>query len=178
MRCTGSDLQSHLQQNSSLNGLAKIQVPQPQPLVYIAAAAKHRRVGQPATASFTHHTSSAHPRKGKHPGQVGAPPDADRPQKQDNGALPDKVRQTRSTLMDNVFVHVTDIIATELNTDPEKITPETSLTDDLGANELDLATLYAAIEEFFGCQIPIDQQEQMQTVQQIVNYLYGSPVYL
>jgi acyl carrier protein len=80
--------------------------------------------------------------------------------------------------MDNVFGHVTDIIANELDTDPDKITPETSLTEDLGANELDLASLFAAIEDFFGCQIPIDQQEQMQTVQELVNYLYGSPVYL
>ena len=43
--------------------------------------------------------------------------------------------------------------------------------DDLGADSLDTVELVMAFEEEFGCEIPEEEAEQIQTVQDAVNYI-------
>mgnify|MGYP000196326539 CR=1 FL=1 len=56
---------------------------------------------------------------------------------------------------------VKDIIVEQLGVTPEKITPEASFIDDLGADSLDTVELVMAFEEEFGCDIPDDAAEKI-----------------
>ena len=51
------------------------------------------------------------------------------------------------------------------------VTPEASFTADLGADSLDTVELVMAFEEEFGCEIPDEDAEKIQTVQDAVNYI-------
>ena len=63
---------------------------------------------------------------------------------------------------------VTDIVADNLGVDKEKITPETSFVNDLGADSLDTVELVMELEEEFDINIPDDAAEKIQTVGQAV----------
>ena len=64
-----------------------------------------------------------------------------------------------------------EIIAEQLNCDEGEINVDTSFKDDLGADSLDLFELVMAFEEEFGCEIPDEEAEKIQTVQDAVNYI-------
>ena len=66
---------------------------------------------------------------------------------------------------------VTDIVAEQLGVDKEKITPETSFVNDLGADSLDTVELVMELEEEFDINIPDDAAEKIQTVGQAVEYI-------
>ena len=66
---------------------------------------------------------------------------------------------------------VKEIIINELGVDPEKVTPEASFVEDLGADSLDTVELVMAFEEEFGVDIPDEDAEQMRTVGDAVKYL-------
>ena len=51
------------------------------------------------------------------------------------------------------------------------VTPEASFTADLGADSLDTVELVMAFEEEFGCEIPDEEAEKIQTVQDAVNFI-------
>ncbi len=55
--------------------------------------------------------------------------------------------------------------------DREKITPETSFVNDLGADSLDTVELVMELEEEFDINIPDDAAEKIQTVGQAVQYI-------
>ncbi len=56
------------------------------------------------------------------------------------------------------------IIADVLNVDPDEITPDTTFTDDLGADSLDLYQILMGIEEEYGITVPQEQTESITTV--------------
>ncbi len=56
------------------------------------------------------------------------------------------------------------IIADVLNVDPDEITPDTTFTDDLGADSLDLYQILMGIEEEYGITVPQEQTENITTV--------------
>mmetsp|Transcript_73623 Transcript_73623/g.134731 ORF Transcript_73623/g.134731 Transcript_73623/m.134731 type:complete len:215 (+) Transcript_73623:2-646(+) len=58
---------------------------------------------------------------------------------------------------------VKGIIAEQLGVDAEKVTPEASFTEDLGADSLDAVELIMAIEEAFDIEIPDEEAEKMTT---------------
>ena len=66
---------------------------------------------------------------------------------------------------------VIDIVAEQLGVDKEKITPETSFVNDLGADSLDTVELVMELEEEFDINIPDDAAEKIQTVGQAVEYI-------
>ena len=71
-----------------------------------------------------------------------------------------------------IFNKVKDIIAENLSVDdPERITPETSLTKDLEADSLYVVEVIMAIEEEFGIEIPDEDAEQFSSVEDIVNFV-------
>ncbi|WP_420441093.1 acyl carrier protein [Candidatus Palauibacter sp.] len=72
--------------------------------------------------------------------------------------------------MDNA-ARVREIIAQELGVEQEKVVDDANFVDDLGADSLDTVELVMAFEEEFGIEIPDDDAERMQTVQEAIAYL-------
>jgi acyl carrier protein len=66
---------------------------------------------------------------------------------------------------------VIDIVAEQLGVDKEKITPETSFVNDLGADSLDQVELVMELEEEFDIDIPDDAAENIQTVGQAIEFI-------
>ena len=56
------------------------------------------------------------------------------------------------------------IIADVLNVDPNEITADTTVTDDLGADSLDLYQILMGIEEEYGIKVPQEKAESISTV--------------
>ena len=74
--------------------------------------------------------------------------------------------------MIETFEKVKKVVVSQLSLDDESIvTPEASFSADLGADSLDTVELVMAFEEEFGCEIPEEEAEQIQTVQDAVNYI-------
>jgi acyl carrier protein len=59
---------------------------------------------------------------------------------------------------------VREIIVNELGVEAEKVTPEASFVEDLGADSLDTVELVMAFEEEFGIDIPDEDAEKLRTV--------------
>ena len=66
---------------------------------------------------------------------------------------------------------VKEIIVEQLGVDPEKVKPEASFIDDLGADSLDIVELVMAMEEEFDLEIPDEDAEKLKTVQDVASYL-------
>lgn len=76
--------------------------------------------------------------------------------------------------MASVQERVIDIVSEQLGVDKEKVTPETSFVNDLGADSLDTVELVMELEEEFDITIPDDAAEKIQTVGQAVQYIEAS----
>lgn len=70
-----------------------------------------------------------------------------------------------------IFEKVKSIIAEQLDLDPESITYDSSITDDLGADSLDVVDIVMSFEDEFGVEIPDDAVETIRTVADIVKYI-------
>lgn len=75
--------------------------------------------------------------------------------------------------MADVEQKVKEIIMERLGVSEEKITPEASFINDLGADSLDTVELMMELEEAFGVSIEDDEAEKIQTVKNAVDYLEG-----
>lgn len=62
------------------------------------------------------------------------------------------------------FEKLQNIISEVLNVEPEEITMDTTFTDDLGADSLDVFQIIMGIEEEFDIEIPNDAAEKIVTV--------------
>ncbi|MCK6526745.1 acyl carrier protein [Myxococcota bacterium] len=71
----------------------------------------------------------------------------------------------------NVEDRVKQIISDQLGVSLEEVKPESSFIDDLGADSLDIVELVMAMEEAFETDIPDEEAEKIQTVQDAVNYI-------
>jgi len=70
-----------------------------------------------------------------------------------------------------IFEKVKKIIADKLDVEEDKITPESSFLDDLGADSLDIVELIMELEEEFGIEIPDEDAEKIRTVADAVKYI-------
>lgn len=66
---------------------------------------------------------------------------------------------------------VRELISKQLGVDIEKVTPEASFIDDLGADSLDTVELVMAFEEAFNIEIPDDDAEKISKVQDAIGYI-------
>jgi len=66
---------------------------------------------------------------------------------------------------------VKQIIAEQLGVDESEVTPTASFVDDLGADSLDTVELVMAFEEGFEIEIPDEDAEKIQTVQNAITYV-------
>ena len=69
------------------------------------------------------------------------------------------------------FERIKEIISEQLGVSADSITMDTSFTDDLGADSLDLVELVMAMEEEFDIEMPDDEIENIKTVSDAVSYL-------
>ncbi len=64
-----------------------------------------------------------------------------------------------------------DIIVEQLSVEKDKVVPQASFVDDLGADSLDLVELIMAMEEKFDIEIPDEDAEKIVTVQDAIDYV-------
>jgi len=73
--------------------------------------------------------------------------------------------------MSDVAAKVKEIIMDKLGTSEEKITPEASFRNDLGADSLSTVELMMELEEAFGVEIEDEEAEKIQTVKDAITYI-------
>ena len=66
---------------------------------------------------------------------------------------------------------IREIIGDQLGVPAGQIVPEASFMDDLGADSLDVVELVMAIEEAFDLEIPDDDAEKINTIQDAISYV-------
>lgn len=71
----------------------------------------------------------------------------------------------------SVFDKVRKTIVEQLGVDEDEVTPEASITDDLGADSLDQVELVMALETEFNLDIPDEDAEKIKTVGDAVRYI-------
>jgi len=69
------------------------------------------------------------------------------------------------------FEKLKKVIAEVLNVDPEEIAMESTFTDDLGADSLDVFQIIMGIEEEFDIEIPAEKAENITTVEEAVEMI-------
>ncbi len=69
------------------------------------------------------------------------------------------------------FETIRDIIVEQLSVDPSLVTEDTNLMKDLEADSLDAVEIIMAIESQFDIEIPDDEAEKFQTVEDLVEYV-------
>ena len=70
-----------------------------------------------------------------------------------------------------VFEKVQKIISENLNVPLEKVTMDTHLVDDLGADSLDAVELIMALEEEYGIEVDDEAAQNMKYDRDLVNYI-------
>jgi acyl carrier protein len=70
-----------------------------------------------------------------------------------------------------VFDKIREIIVEQLDVDEDKVTADASITEDLGADSLDVVDLVMNIEESFDLEIPDEEVENIKTVGDIVKFI-------
>lgn len=70
-----------------------------------------------------------------------------------------------------VFEKLRDMICDQLDLDPENVTEESLIIDDLGADSLDIVDLVMTIEEEFNVEVPDEEIENIRTVGDVVKFI-------
>ena len=71
-----------------------------------------------------------------------------------------------------MFEQVKEILVKQLRIkNPDQVTPQSNIKEDLGADSLDILQLLMTIEEDYGIQIPDEELAEFTVVQDIVDYL-------
>ena len=70
-----------------------------------------------------------------------------------------------------MFETVKKVLAAQLEVDPELITADTDIMDDLGADSLDLVELVMSLEEHYDIVLTDDKTANVRTVAQVVEML-------
>ena len=70
-----------------------------------------------------------------------------------------------------IFDEVKEVVVEQLNVNPDEVKEESKFIEDLGADSLDVVELVMALEEKFGCEIPDEEAEKIQTVGDAIKYI-------
>ena len=71
----------------------------------------------------------------------------------------------------NLDQRLVELVAEQLGISPEEAVPEAAFIDDLGADSLDIVELVMSLEEEFDIEIPDEDAEKIQTIDDAVSYL-------
>jgi acyl carrier protein len=74
-------------------------------------------------------------------------------------------------MAEDIQQKVIDLIVDQLGVDADSVNPEAHFIDDLGADSLDTVELVMAFEEEFDIEIPDDDAEKLETVNDAIDYL-------
>lgn len=74
---------------------------------------------------------------------------------------------------DEIRNQIKGIIVEQLSVSADEVTAEASFIEDLGADSLDIVELIMALEEKFGIEIPDEDAEKIQTVNDVFTYVEG-----
>ncbi len=66
---------------------------------------------------------------------------------------------------------IKEVVVEQLSVNPDEVKEESKFVEDLGADSLDVVELVMALEEKFDIEIPDDEAEKIQTVQDVLNYV-------
>lgn len=72
---------------------------------------------------------------------------------------------------EEILEKVVEIVTEKLGVDAEEVTLDSDLTEDLGADSLDLVDLVMALEDEFGVKVEDEDVENIATIGDIVNYI-------
>ena len=70
-----------------------------------------------------------------------------------------------------IFENVKQALAKQFEIDPESVSMDTNIIDDLGADSLDVVELIMSLEDSFGITISDEDAAELSTVGRIVEYL-------
>ena len=73
--------------------------------------------------------------------------------------------------MSDIAKRVKEIVAEQLGVEESLVLPESSFMDDLGADSLDTVELVMALEEEFDIEIPDEDAEKIQSVNDAIEYI-------
>ncbi|HBA71404.1 MAG: acyl carrier protein [Geobacteraceae bacterium GWC2_55_20] len=73
--------------------------------------------------------------------------------------------------MSDIAKRVKEIVAEQLGVEESLVVTEASFMDDLGADSLDTVELVMALEEEFDLEIPDEDAEKIQTVNDAIEYI-------
>jgi acyl carrier protein len=73
--------------------------------------------------------------------------------------------------MSDIAKRVKEIVAEQLGVEESLVVPEASFMDDLGADSLDTVELVMALEEEFDIEIPDEDAEKIQSVNDAIEYI-------
>ena len=73
-----------------------------------------------------------------------------------------------------IFDEIKDILAEQLDVNPDTIEMSSDLSSDLGADSLDAIDIVMSIEDQYGIEVPDSVIENMKTVENIVNFIEGA----
>lgn len=74
---------------------------------------------------------------------------------------------------EEIAERIRSIIVEQLGVSMEEVTPEASFIEDLGADSLDIVELIMALEEEYDMEIPDEDAEKIQTVEDVISYVQG-----
>jgi acyl carrier protein len=73
--------------------------------------------------------------------------------------------------LEDIVAQVNKIMVEGFEVDPDILTPEATLKDDLGLDSLDGVDLVVALEKSFGCRIAEEDARQIKTLQDIYTHI-------
>ena len=73
-----------------------------------------------------------------------------------------------------VFEKIQAILAEQFDVEEDKITLETNIAEDLGADSLDVVDLLMTLEDEFDVEIPDSEVDNIRTVGNLVKFIEGN----
>ena len=70
-----------------------------------------------------------------------------------------------------IFEDVRDVVVEQLSVAPDAVKLESKISEDLGADSLDVVELVMALEEKFEVEIPDSDAEKLITINDVVSYI-------
>jgi len=75
--------------------------------------------------------------------------------------------------MENINQKITQILVDKMGIAKTEVTEDANFTKDLGIDSLDYAELVMEFEQAFDIRIPDTDAEELQTINQAINYIKG-----